>query len=57
MPLDDHGGAEADRTSGDAAGAATRLCRLAPDELERRARAIDWLVLDVDGVLTTGLVS
>jgi 3-deoxy-D-manno-octulosonate 8-phosphate phosphatase (KDO 8-P phosphatase) len=31
--------------------------RLPPEEVERRARAIDWLVLDVDGVLTTGLVS
>ena len=31
--------------------------RLPADEIERRARAIEWLVLDVDGVLTTGLVS
>ncbi len=31
--------------------------RLATEEVERRARALEWLVLDVDGVLTTGLVS
>jgi 3-deoxy-D-manno-octulosonate 8-phosphate phosphatase (KDO 8-P phosphatase) len=30
---------------------------LAPDELALRSRAITWIVLDVDGVLTTGLVS
>ena len=36
---------------------ATVHCRLEPAELERRARAIEWVVLDVDGVLTTGLVS
>jgi len=57
VPLADHDGAEANRTPADAAGAATPLCRLAAEEFERRARAIDWLVLDVDGVLTTGLVS
>jgi 3-deoxy-D-manno-octulosonate 8-phosphate phosphatase (KDO 8-P phosphatase) len=37
--------------------AATATSRLASAELARRARAIEWLVLDVDGVLTTGLVS
>jgi 3-deoxy-D-manno-octulosonate 8-phosphate phosphatase (KDO 8-P phosphatase) len=31
--------------------------RLAAEEFARRARAVEWLVLDVDGVLTTGLVS
>jgi len=58
VPLgdDDRGGAT--RPSGDASEATpTARCRLAGDEFERRARAIDWLVLDVDGVLTTGLVS
>ena len=39
------------------AAASGATWRLAPEEVERRARAIDWLVLDVDGVLTTGLVS
>ena len=33
------------------------LSRLDAAELQRRARTIEWLVLDVDGVLTTGLVS
>jgi 3-deoxy-D-manno-octulosonate 8-phosphate phosphatase (KDO 8-P phosphatase) len=33
------------------------VCRLAADEFARRAAAVEWLVLDVDGVLTTGLVS
>jgi 3-deoxy-D-manno-octulosonate 8-phosphate phosphatase (KDO 8-P phosphatase) len=36
------------------AGAATRL---ALDELERRARGLEWLVLDVDGVLTSGQIA
>ena len=31
--------------------------RLPAEEVARRARAIEWLLLDVDGVLTTGLVS
>ena len=31
--------------------------RLSGEELARRARALEWLVFDVDGVLTTGLVS
>lgn len=56
MPLGDHPNGEAAAATGDG-GVPARLCRLAPDEFERRARAIDWLVLDVDGVLTTGLVS
>jgi len=38
-----------------AAGAVT--WRLTAEEFARRARDIQWLVLDVDGVLTTGLVS
>jgi 3-deoxy-D-manno-octulosonate 8-phosphate phosphatase (KDO 8-P phosphatase) len=43
---------DAPRADGDAP-----TWRIPPAEVERRARAIDWLVLDVDGVLTTGLVS
>jgi 3-deoxy-D-manno-octulosonate 8-phosphate phosphatase (KDO 8-P phosphatase) len=32
------------------------LSRVPADELRRRAAAADWLVLDVDGVLTSGAV-
>lgn len=31
--------------------------RIAREELERRARGLEWLVLDVDGVLTTGQIA
>lgn len=58
MPLADHEGSEAARASGNATAATpASRCILTPEEFERRARAIDWLLLDVDGVLTTGLVS
>jgi 3-deoxy-D-manno-octulosonate 8-phosphate phosphatase (KDO 8-P phosphatase) len=32
-------------------------CRLGADELVKRARSVEWLLLDVDGVLTSGQVS
>ncbi|HEV8241110.1 MAG TPA: HAD hydrolase family protein [Thermoanaerobaculia bacterium] len=57
MPPSDHDRGAAASAFGDAAAAPARLCRLSTEEFDRRARAIDWLVLDVDGVLTTGLVS
>ncbi len=58
-PLGDHDRGEKGAASSDpgASAATTARCRLAPAELERRARAVEWIVLDVDGVLTTGLVS
>ncbi|HXT22045.1 MAG TPA: HAD hydrolase family protein [Thermoanaerobaculia bacterium] len=58
MPLRDEGD-EASTAAGaqGTAHPAAAAWRLPPEEVERRARAIDWLVLDVDGVLTTGLVS
>ncbi|HET9765645.1 MAG TPA: HAD hydrolase family protein [Thermoanaerobaculia bacterium] len=58
-PLGDHDRGEAGAAPGDpgASPATAARCRLAPAELERRARAVEWIVLDVDGVLTTGLVS
>jgi len=58
-PPGDHDRGEAGAAPGDreASPAPAPRCRLAPAELQRRARAVEWVVLDVDGVLTTGLVS